>query len=154
MRRSRWLLLASSLFCILAVPRVKAAVGFQPPSPDELKITSEPLAPGAPAIILYRQVDRDDNPHTGHEDNYIRIKILTEEGRKYGDIEIEFVKGLHEVNNVHARTIRPAGRLFQLQRRFQVLYRPPPKNGLRENCAFFVNSSRLRIQLELNSMSS
>ena len=113
MRRYKWLLLASFLLCILAVPRVKAAAGFQPPSPDELKITREPLAPGAPAIILYRQVDRDDNPHTGHEDNYIRIKILTEEGRKYGDVEIEFVKGLHDVNNVHARTIRPDGSIAE-----------------------------------------
>ena len=26
--------------------------GFQDPSPDELKMTAEPLAPGAPAIIL------------------------------------------------------------------------------------------------------
>jgi len=33
-------------------------------SPDELKLTSEPQAPGAPAIILYRQVDRDDNGQT------------------------------------------------------------------------------------------
>ena len=30
-------------------------------SPDELKMTSDPQAPGAPAIILWRQVDRDDN---------------------------------------------------------------------------------------------
>ena len=43
-------------------------------------MTSEPLAPSAPAIILYPQVDRDDNIHTAHEDSYYRIKILTEEG--------------------------------------------------------------------------
>ena len=61
---------------------VRAGEGFQPVSPEELKMTSEPLAPGAPAIILYRQVDRDDNGQTTHEDNYVRIKILTEEGRK------------------------------------------------------------------------
>ena len=75
-------------------PQVSAAVGFQPVSPEELKMTQEPLAPGAPAIILFRQVDRDDRGETAHEDNYFRIKILTEEGRKYGDIEIpsgEFV---------------------------------------------------------------
>ena len=59
-------------------------------SPDELKITSEPLAQGAAAIILYRQVDRDDNIQTGHEDNYIRIKILTEERRKYWLLEPGF----------------------------------------------------------------
>jgi hypothetical protein len=66
---------------IFAVSQAKAGVGFQPVSTDELRITNEPLAPGAPAIILYRQVDRDDNGRTSHEDDYIRIKILTGEGR-------------------------------------------------------------------------
>ena len=88
---------------------VFAGEGFPPVSPEELKMTSEPLAPGAPAIILYRQVDRDDNGRTSHEDNYIRIKILTEEGRKYGDVEIPFVRGSNNVVSVRARTIRPDG---------------------------------------------
>ena len=92
-----------------SVPRAEAGVGFQPVSPDELKMTSEPLAPGAPAIILYRQVDRDDNIHTPHEDNYVRIKILTEEGRKHADVEIPFLKEQADVVNVRARTIRPDG---------------------------------------------
>jgi len=47
--------------------------------------------PGAPAVILYRQVDRDDG-RTAHEDNYVRIKILTDEGRKYANVEIPFLK--------------------------------------------------------------
>ena len=54
---------------------------------------SDPLAPGAPAIILYRQVDRDDNGTTSHENNFVRIKIFNEEGRKYANVEIPFVKG-------------------------------------------------------------
>jgi Domain of Unknown Function with PDB structure (DUF3857) len=84
--------------------------GFQPILPEELKMTSEPKAPGAPAIILFRQVDRDDNSHTGHEYNYKRIKILTEEGRKYADVEIPYVKGEeNNIVNVRARTIRPDG---------------------------------------------
>jgi hypothetical protein len=88
---------------------VRAGVGFQPISPEELKMTSEPLAPGAPAVILYRQVDRDDNGATSHEDDYVRIKILTEEGRKYANVEIPFVKGGDDLGAVHARTIRPDG---------------------------------------------
>jgi hypothetical protein len=95
--------------CMLAVQEAKAGIGFQPVSQDELKMTSEPLAPGAPAIILYRQVDRDDNIHTGHEDNYFRIKILTEEGRKHADIEVPFFKGNEDVVGVRGRTIRPDG---------------------------------------------
>jgi len=66
---------------------------WQPISPEELRMTSVPEAPGAPAVILYRQVDRDDNGRTGNEYNYLRVKILTEEGRKYGDVEIPYFKG-------------------------------------------------------------
>ena len=72
-------------------------------------MTSEPKAPGAPAIILFRQVDRDDRGHTAHEDVYFRIKILTEEGRKYADIEIPFWKEQGSIVNIHARTIGPDG---------------------------------------------
>src|SRR5580698_10016001 len=85
-------------------------VGFQPVSEEELKMTGEPKAPGAPAIILYRQVDRDDRGLTAHEDVYFRIKILTEEGRKYADIEIPFWKEQGDgIVNIHARTIKPDG---------------------------------------------
>jgi hypothetical protein len=94
---------------MLATLDAMAGVGFQPISTDELRMTSEPQAPAAPAIILYRQVDRDDNLRSPHEDNYIRIKILTEEGRKYANVEMPFVKGLDDVANLKARTIKPDG---------------------------------------------
>jgi hypothetical protein len=95
-------------------PRVVfAGIGFQPPNPEELKMTSEPLAPGAPAVILYRQVDRDDNGMTSHEDDYIRIKVLTEEGRKYANVEIPFYKGINDVVHLRARTIRPDGTIAE-----------------------------------------
>jgi hypothetical protein len=89
------------------------AQGFQPVSPEELKMTGEPGAPGAAAIILYRQVNRDDNGRTSHEDNYLRIKILTEEGRGYGNVEIEFNKANQDIVNVHARTIKPDGSIVE-----------------------------------------
>jgi hypothetical protein len=77
-------------------------------SPDELKMTSEAKAPGAPAIFLYRQVDRDDG-RNGHEVDLARIKILTEDGRKYADVEIPFVKEQAQVHSIKARTIQPDG---------------------------------------------
>jgi hypothetical protein len=89
---------------------VNAGDEWQPISPEELKMTSEPRAPGAPAIILYRQVDRDDSDaRTCHEYNYVREKIFTEEGRKYADVEIPLVKGKWDIHNIKARTIRPDG---------------------------------------------
>jgi hypothetical protein len=107
-KRRRLLFLLSLVICV-AAHQAMASLGFQPISSEELKMTGEPQAPGAPAIILFRQVDRDDNIHTPHEDNYFRIKILTEEGRKYADIEIPFLKENQSVVGVKARTIRPDG---------------------------------------------
>jgi len=78
-----------------------------PIDPADLKMTSEPKAPGAPAIYLYRQVDRDDQ--SGREAQYYRIKIFTEEGRKQADVEIPFLKDVAQVNSIKARTIRPDG---------------------------------------------
>ena len=113
-------------FCALAIAvifaaQAQAGVQFQPVSQEELKMTSEPNAPGAQAIILYRELQRDDCGPTCHstsasfmsadrfENNYFRIKILTEAGRKYGDIEIPLWDGVGNVANVNARTIRPDG---------------------------------------------
>src|SRR5580692_9722837 len=107
-RLGKWVMVALAVW-MLTAHDAKAAVGFQPVSSDELRMTSEPQAPGAPAIILYRQVDRDDNGRTSHEDDYFRIKILTEEGRKYANVEIAFVKKNEDVRNIRARTIRPDG---------------------------------------------
>ena len=114
--RSLYTSLSLLVMCILVCalcPRTasatSSATAFRPVSLEELQMTSEPGAPGAPAVLLYREVYRDDTGHTAHEDNYFRIKILTEEGRKYGDIEIRFDKPLAEIANIHARTIKPDG---------------------------------------------
>ena len=87
---------------------VTAGDEWLPITQEELRMTSLPEAPGAPAVYLYRQVDRDDG-RNGHEYNYVRIKILSEEGRKQADIEIPFVKERESIHNIKARTIRPDG---------------------------------------------
>jgi len=89
---------------------VSAGDEWQPISQDELKMTSEPKAPGAPALILYRQVDRDDSDvRRAHGYNYIREKIFTEEGRKFADVEIPLGNGKWDIQNMKARTIRHDG---------------------------------------------
>jgi hypothetical protein len=96
-------------WCPQRASAVSSATSFREVNPEELKMTSEPAAPGAPAIILFREVYRDDSGHTAHEDDYYRIKILTEEGRKYGDIEIPFYTGEGSITHIRARTIKPDG---------------------------------------------
>jgi hypothetical protein len=102
-----------------SIPRIIAVLVFAagplpvladdwlPVSPEELKMSSEPQAPGAPAILLYRQVDRDDSGSM--ETDYARIKILTEEGRKFADVEIPFDKERELVRGIEARTIHADG---------------------------------------------
>ncbi|MCU1271414.1 MAG: hypothetical protein JWN74_2708 [Acidobacteriaceae bacterium] len=117
-RRLRTPLPCFALLTVLIVlhPAPVRAVGFQPVSPDELKMSAETLAPGAPAIILHREVERDDRGYTGHENDYYRIKILKEEGRKYADIEIPFFKeNGNNIVNVHARTVRPDGSIINFE---------------------------------------
>lgn len=108
LKTSLWTFAVTFAFFIQS--RVAMADGIPPVTPEELKMTSEPLAPGAPAIVLFRQVDRDDRGLTAHETDFVRIKILTEEGRKYADVEIPFVRSSgNNVVGIKARTIRADG---------------------------------------------
>jgi len=107
---------SSRLFLLIAILWAGATARFGalvsadewlPITPEESKMTGDPKAPGAPAIILYRQIDRDDSDSREH--NYVRTKIFTEEGRKYADVEIPFLKGREKIRNIKARTVRPDG---------------------------------------------
>jgi len=108
----RWLGLCSAALIVVSAGMWNARTvhgdEWQPISQQELKMTSVAEAPGAPAVILYRQVDRDDGRNS-NERNYVRIKILTEDGRKYANVEIPFLKESTSVINVRARSIRPDG---------------------------------------------
>ncbi len=105
------MLLLATLFgwCSVSAMTVPAFAGddWLPITQEELKMTSEPKAPGAAALYLYRELDRNDAEFT--EYHYARIKILTEEGRKYADVEIPFVKGAGNIKGIEARTIRADG---------------------------------------------
>ncbi len=79
---------ASAIAALAALTGASAAVAsdWLPVSAEEVAMTSVPEAPNVPAVYLYRQVDRNDEASTEYE--YRRIKILTEEGRKYADVKI------------------------------------------------------------------
>jgi hypothetical protein len=102
-----------ALFLAVTSMPVARADEWKPISPEELKMTSVPEAPDAPAVILYKQVDRNDagiqRGRGASEFNYVRIKILTEEGRKYANVEIPFFKTRTNISGLHARSIRPDG---------------------------------------------
>jgi hypothetical protein len=97
--------LVALLSITLAMPA--RADEWQPISPEDLSMKSEPKAPKAAAIYLYRQVDRSDS--SSNETIYSRIKILTDEGRQYANIEIPYIKGSSSIHALQARVIRPDG---------------------------------------------
>src|SRR5438552_18576292 len=100
LKRSRCtLLLLLSLFVTTsAFGRNEAASAeFRDPTPAEKAMTSVDFAPGAAAVILnWHQVVDDKNTF---RTDYFRIKILTEEGKKYGDVEVPHIALLSDVNH-------------------------------------------------------
>ncbi len=116
-RSSRWLqrTFATLLLVLTAIAftPVTDADDWLPISPEDLKMTAEPKAPGAAAIYLYRQVDRTDKIHGSNERNYVRIKILTEAGREFANIQIPY-RDKVSISSIRARTIHPDGSIVNL----------------------------------------
>lgn len=105
---------AVGLAAALVYPGSAAGDEWPPVNQAELKMTSIPEAPGVPAVILYRQVDRIDNGKmASKETEYVRIKILTDAGVKYGNVEIPFMKDQDNITGVRARTIHADGSVVQ-----------------------------------------
>lgn len=92
----------ASVFPSLAAPK------WIDPSPGELKMVSDPQAPGAPAEYLNYELWTGRGPRTV----YARIKIFTEKGREeYSDIRIPYFRfsSGNASATVEARTIQPDG---------------------------------------------
>ncbi|HEY5330400.1 MAG TPA: DUF3857 domain-containing protein [Acidobacteriaceae bacterium] len=59
------------------------------PTAEELAMTSVPGYPGVAAMVLFREeITRDDRHVVEH---YDRIKILTEKGKEYANVELKYV---------------------------------------------------------------
>lgn len=80
---------------------------FRPVNQQELAMKENPAAPGAHAMILEWTDDKDDRE--SNEKVYQRIKIFDNEGKKYADIEIPYIKNYFQINSVKGRTIKPDG---------------------------------------------
>lgn len=95
------------LFYAAAPASAQKKGDWLPVTPEDLSLKELPGAPGAHAVVLYRETFTDDVE--SFETNYYRIKILTEEGKKRGDVEITYLKDRDNVRDIKARTIRPDG---------------------------------------------
>ena len=108
--RSRLLLLLPFAAGLLT-SAASHAQSWNPPTPDELHMTSIPEVPGAEAVILNRDELDDDDNHM--RSIYYRIKILSKAGLRLADVELEFDKRRDlngtSVGEIEGRTIQPDG---------------------------------------------
>jgi hypothetical protein len=92
---------------LMAAVVASAAADWPQISPEEQSMTSVPEQPGAPAVILLRQENDDDNLH--YHGVYTRIKVLTEAGRKYADVELPYNRRGFVIDQVSGRTVHADG---------------------------------------------
>ena len=100
----------------LCLPGVALADQWITPTAEELAMKSLPGYPGVPAMYLYREEVTKDDLHVML--HYERIKILTEKGKSYANVELGFINGAtnhysigeeNSVGDISGRTIHPDG---------------------------------------------
>jgi hypothetical protein len=108
--RHSWLRFALLLLTI-ASPAL-ALAQFQPPTAEELKMTTDPKAPGADAVYL--NVTEIANRDLNFESYYARIKVLAEKGKELATVELPYQKHFYSIADIKARTIQPDGTIIPL----------------------------------------
>jgi len=103
-------LLSLVLLLALSSSLLAADESWQPIAKDELAMNDVTFAPGAAAVVLDWETFTDDTK--SFETIYFRIKVLNQEGTKYGDIQIPYLKESVTVKDIQARTIQPDGRII------------------------------------------
>ena len=106
------LFLCSAFGLLAGVSPALVCAQFQPPNPDELKMTSDPKAPGADAVYL--EINEVANDPIHFESVYKRIKVLTEKGKELATVNVPYLKGNRKVAGIKARTIHPDGTVIPL----------------------------------------
>jgi len=101
-------LLTFSLFSPIAL-----RAQFQQPTPEELKMTEDPKAPGAAAVYL--NISEDDNDPAHYKAFYARIKVLTEKGKELSTVDLPYVRGDWKITDIKARTIHADGTVIPIE---------------------------------------
>jgi hypothetical protein len=99
------------LVCLLTLTSFARAEQWIAPTPEELKMTSQPEVPGAAAVYLFKEEITDDKLHMWSK--YIRLKVLTEAGKDYANVELKQYSssdhGGYSVDGIAGRTIHSDG---------------------------------------------
>jgi hypothetical protein len=124
---------------------------FHEPTKEELQMTSDPKAPGAGAVYLYREETVDDRLHF-HE-TYARVKILAEKGKELATVHVPYERGNFKVTDIRGRTIHSDGTVIPLTAKPSDLMEVKSKNFQINDMVFTLPSvevgSILEYRLEL-----
>jgi len=104
--------LRGAFVCMLAASCIPLCAQFQPFSQEELKMTSDPKAPGAAAVYL--DVNENYELDAGVDTFHARIKVLTEKGKELATVEIPYWKGCEQIALLKGRTIHSDGTIIPL----------------------------------------
>ena len=80
---------------------------WQPIPKEDLALKDNPADPGSAAMILERQTYTDDEKRLQTE--WIRIKVFTERGKDYADIQIPYIAHSTSIEGIRGRTVRADG---------------------------------------------
>jgi hypothetical protein len=103
--------LGLAVLLVVSLFQPASAQKFQEPAREELQMTSDPKAPGAPAVFLYREETTDNGTHFISE--YARIKVLTELGKEWATVEVPYGGG-EAPPRIEGRTIHADGTVVPL----------------------------------------
>jgi hypothetical protein len=112
MTSGRWGSSAVLVAVFLASAQLQAS-DFPPVTPEELKMTALAEQPGAPAVVLNREETDNDmlNLRSVHE----KIKILTDAGREYANVEIPYSRRGFSVGGIVGQTTHADGSVAQFE---------------------------------------
>ena len=117
-RKRRRILAALALSVAAIAPAASAQTKFIDATHDELAMISLSGYPGVAAVVLNKEEITKDDLHSAS--HYARIKILTEDGKKYANVELPFIVTTGDfdadgvgneksVDDIQGRTIHPDG---------------------------------------------
>jgi hypothetical protein len=109
------LILFAGLF--FHVPRV-AAFDWDPVTDAEKSMKSNPLDPGAGAVVLFKRgqidvIEKSSLFWTTRIQTYVRIKVFNEAGRDAGNVSVDAPKFVR-MSKIEGRTILPSGEIIPL----------------------------------------
>src|SRR6202051_1338715 len=109
------LILFAGLF--FHVPRA-AAFDWDPVTDAEKSMKSNPLDPGAGAVVLFKRgqidvIERSSLFWTTRIQTYVRIKVFNDAGRDAGNVSIDAPKFVR-MSKIEGRTILPSGEIIPL----------------------------------------